>query len=1032
MTSRVPMDRRDRSTSAALESRFYKLNGDMLGACGFDGVFRHVNTAWERVLGWSEEEMCSRPFIELVHPDDVNGTLAIAGRLAEGSSVVHFRNRYHTKTDDWRWLDWTSVGVPQDEMIYASARDVSGQVALEQALTSQADELATARMLLEEAQAIAGVGSWEWRPGHDRSTWSAEQFRLHGLAPGLGAPGPAEFLACVHEEDRERIKEEMRSAVASVTAFGGEYRVVHPDGDVRTIEVRSTRSQDPDGEVYLAGTSQDVTERRRADQALRGSEQLHRAITTNLPDSEVLVFADDLRFVKATGANLAKHGHSDDQLVGRPVSAFLPMEGHAQLHDNLLAALSGQTCQYDYGSADDGRQYVLRTGPLRDGGGDISGGILVSYDVTERRQAERLLRESEAQLAEAQEIARLGSWEWDLARDEVSWSHALERLYDLESESFPEDFKGYLALTHPEDRERVESTVRGALDRREPFQVDHRFLRADGELRWLHSRGELVIRDGEPIKMVGTAQDVTEAKRADAERLASEQLLRSAFDDAMIGMCLTSPEGRLVRVNRTLCEMLGRTDEELVGVNFREIAHPEDVHLDDARLEQLLSGAISGLHLEKRYLHSSGDVVWVELSTSLVRDEDGRPLYLSTQMQDIRERKAAEAERADAHAEAVNASRMKSEFLANMSHEIRTPMNGVIGMTELLLDTPLSSEQRSYAGTVRSSGEALLAVLEDILDFSKIEAGQLRLDRTEFSVREAVEEIGNLLSLRAREKGVELTIEIDPDVPKLICGDPMRLRQVITNLMSNAVKFTHEGSVAVGVSVLEATPTRATLRFSVEDTGIGIEPHKLELLFEAFAQADASTTRHYGGTGLGLTISRQLVEMMSGSIEVESARGRGSSFSFSVPFDLAEGPGSASDEPLGGPSAAAAGGAPGPLVLVAEDNHVNALVATRMLEKRGLRAEVARDGRAALEMLERTDYAAVFMDCQMPQLDGYEATAEIRRRESGDGRLPVIAMTAHAMTGARETCLAAGMDDYVSKPLRSEALDAIISRWLPA
>jgi signal transduction histidine kinase/CheY-like chemotaxis protein len=379
--------------------------------------------------------------------------------------------------------------------------------------------------------------------------------------------------------------------------------------------------------------------------------------------------------------------------------------------------------------------------------------------------------------------------------------------------------------------------------------------------------------------------------------------------------------------------------------------------------------------------------------------------------------------------EAVEASNTKSAFLRNVSHEIRTPMNGVMGMTELLLQTPLNDEQRTYAEQVEQSGEHMLTIINDILDISQIETGRVELEVDEFDLYECVERACVPGGLEAQAKGVTLEIEVDPQAPRRVRGDGARVRQVLMNLVGNAVKFTAEGSVRVRV-MARAEPTVSGVRFEVVDTGIGIEPAMLERMFEPFVQADGSTTRKYGGNGLGLSIAKELVELMGGLIGAESDPGRGSTFWIELPMQRVASVsghtgrerGVMLDEPRPDPSAA--------FILVVEDSPVNRLVTARVLERCGFRAHVVNDGREALDALSMQSYDAVLMDCQMPELDGYEATRELRRREGDGRRTPVIAMTAHAMTGDRERCLAAGMDDYIAKPVRSQALVAILARWI--
>jgi signal transduction histidine kinase len=459
-----------------------------------------------------------------------------------------------------------------------------------------------------------------------------------------------------------------------------------------------------------------------------------------------------------------------------------------------------------------------------------------------------------------------------------------------------------------------------------------------------------------------------------------------------------------------------------LGVNIREVSHPDETEQDLADFQAALHGETNYSQRTLRAYRRDGGLIWIQRTAAILRNLEGRPTSFIVQIEDVTERRQHEAEMREARDKALEASRMKSEFLANMSHEIRTPMNGIIGMATLLANTDLSPEQAEMNHVVLQSAEALLGIIGDILDFSKIEAGKLGIHAEPFSVHGMIDDTLALLAPIAASKGLALRSDIDGGLDVTLLGDETRIRQVLTNLVGNAVKFTESGEVCVAAVCHGATGGRVRFSIAVSDTGPGIPAAAQPHVFEAFTQAERGTTRHFGGTGLGLAISQQLAHLMGGSIVFTSAEGQGSTFRLSLALPLAN---------EASPVAQEVPAPPAPpsserhlKLLVAEDNRINQAVIRKMLERMGHDAEIAENGLHALGRLANESYDAVIMDCEMPECDGYTATHRIRSGEVPglDPRIPIIALTAHALPESRAHCLIVGMNEYVTKPVRIEEL----------
>ncbi len=537
--------------------------------------------------------------------------------------------------------------------------------------------------------------------------------------------------------------------------------------------------------------------------------------------------------------------------------------------------------------------------------------------------------------------------------------------------------------------------------------------------------------DGDSLSFNAFVKDITERKHAEHRLRESEERFRLLAETAPVGIYRWDTLGRCTYVNRAWTTITGLSPQQAGSDGWASILHPEDIVQVLSARREATDNSVDP-QLRYRIRTPGGVEKWVDSRAVAIKGSDHSTLgYIGT-MIDVTAQVEAEIAIASARDEALSASESKSQFLAMMSHEIRTPMNGVIGLTGLLLDTPLNATQRSYAEGVQVSGEALLGIINDILDFSKIEAGKLELEDEAFDPANTVSRVAGLVDQQARARGLQMVVECDPDLPFSVRGDEGRLRQILLNFATNAIKFTSIGRVTIRASLDGLQPDEgAAVRFEVVDTGTGIADDVAGRLFQPFVQADASTTRRYGGTGLGLAICRQLATAMGGEVGLESRLGQGSNFWLRLTFAGAEPLGQTSEGSVRELPRQRSLGRPGK-ILVVEDHLINQQVTQAYLAHLGYDSQIVQNGLEALAALEEESFDAVLMDCHMPDMDGYQATEEVRRREGDSVHTPIIAMTASALEQDRGKCIAAGMDDYLAKPIADGELKRVLARWIPA
>jgi PAS domain S-box-containing protein len=1163
----------------ALEDQYRDLfenANDLIQCVDPQGRLVHVNPAWRKTLGYSEEEVANLSIFDIIHPNCREPCRRLFQRLIAGEKIERVELEFVAKSGETVVLEGSCDCQFVDGKPVSTRgifRNVTERKEANQALLASEEKFAKAFRSSPNAMAISTLEEGRFLDVNDAFV----RMMGHQREDVLGRTA-LELGFWVNPEDRGRIADELREAGQ---VSGREVLLRGRSGQIRlslflaeTIEMRGTRC--------LLSATVDITERKRAEEALQlTAHQLAQAMDmASLAhwelDTATMMFTFNDRFYALYGTTAEREGGYQMSAETYAREFLFPEDVH--IVTDLIAkhlvstdADTASTLEHRIRRRDgETRHVVVRVSATKDSEGRITKNRGVNQDITERKRAEEALIEERYLLHTLMDNLPDNIYFKDLHSRFIRLNKALARWFGLSdpAQALGKTDFDFFSDEHARqayaDEQEVIRTGR-------PIQaIEEKETWPDGRETWA-STTKMPLRDaqGRIIGTFGVSRDLTARKRAEEALIEERHLLHTLMDNLPDYIYFKDLDSRFKQINIAHARSFGLSDPALaVGMSdfdFYPMERAQDFYNDE---QEVITTGKPIVAQEEKQTWADGRVTWASTTKMPLRDAQGRIIGTFGVSRDITARKRAELELQKAKEDAEAANRAKSEFLANMSHEIRTPMNGVLGMTELALGTDLTAEQREYLEMAKTSADSLLAVINDILDFSKIEAGKLDFDLTPFGLREILARILKPLALRAQQKGLELLCDVRPEVPEEIVADPTRLTQVLGNLLGNAIKFTSQGEVELRAALERRYADGATLHFTVRDTGIGIPLQKQKSIFEAFAQADGSTSRRFGGTGLGLTISTRLVAMMGGRIWVESQPGEGSCFHFTAEvgvaesahvvepaelarlhglsvliaddnaanrrivagllesngmrpflvasgaealarleeaqaanapfalmildghmpemdgFDLAEiirhRPALAGTPILMLTSAGergdagrcrelgiaayltkpvnqsqllesiqtalgrhgAGGAAPALIahgilragesklkVLVAEDNAVNQTLAVRLLEKQGHSAVVVGTGQAALEALGEQEFDVVLMDVQMPHMDGLEATAAIREREKRNGKhVPIIAMTAHAMTGDQERCLAAGMDGYVAKPISSQALAREINR----
>ncbi|TVQ54937.1 MAG: PAS domain S-box protein [Spirulina sp. DLM2.Bin59] len=897
-------------------------------------------------------------------------------------------------------------------------------------------KLSETLLLLNDAQRIANIGAWKLDVKTGKTEWTEQVYHIHEVAIGFDH-NKTNGLEFYHPDDRPIIAQAIKIAIEEKQSFDVICRFITAKGNLRWVRASGYPLLKDNQVTHMVGMFQDITQVEEDKAAIAREQQFSKQILESMADGFSVIDAEGTQqdvnpaFCRITGFSKA-------ELIGRkPPYPYWPLEELENIQVALRDTLVNGSGSYELVfQRKSGERFpvIVFARSLNDQNDQPLFFFANIQDITDQKKAQRELKESETRFHLAIAGTGAGLWDLDMVNNTVYFSPHWKKMLGYHDHEIENTFSGWQNLWHPDDTDRIQAAIDDYLSgKSKRYEIEHRLRHKDGSWRWILTRGEIIKnQQGEPIRWIGTNIDLSERKQMEEQLREKEKHTQMFFNQSLYGfffMMLDEPidwrrEGdrpqlldyafyhqRMTRVNQAMLDQYGAKKADFIGLTPADLfAHDLD-HGYEVWRKLFNQGQ---LHMETREQRLDGTPMIVDGQYTCLYDDQGRILGHFGVQVDITDRKESEAKLLAAKQMAEVANQAKSEFLANMSHEIRTPLNGVIGFTELLLQTPLNETQRQYVNNANVSGKALLAIINDILDFSKIEAGKLDLETIPTNLLDLLGEVIDILKYSAEHKGLELLLDISLPMPPIAHVDPVRLKQVLINLLNNAVKFTDQGEVELKLQFQDLGNGQGEYHFAVRDTGIGIRPEQQSKLFQAFSQADSSTTRKYGGTGLGLIISGLLVEKMGGTINVESVWGEGSIFEFKITTTFVNNPDQAA------PFSRSLGIG---RVLILDDNAKSRKILERYCTHWGIEAMGCGHDLATCQYLEQGNFDLVIIDYHLAGMDGLTVLEHLRSQlPSSLEAMPVILLHRSVdYENIRDRCQALDVQCHLVKPVKPDA-----------